>query len=160
MSMTKNDVVEQLRTLNEVLARTNASDPERAEHARRALEFYRLEHAHTDSLVSIRDCADRLVRLHFGSEEHSELAFAHWHVPTLEVFSPLWIRQAVVGEMKKIVGRHQSLLLVTGLRESVCPAGSYWTHKRQLQFDLVRSWVEDLACAWVSRGSQLQLLII
>ena len=160
MSMAKNDVVEQLRTLNEVLARTNASDPERAEHARRALEFYQLEDAHTDSLVSIRDCADRLVRLHLGNEEHSELAFAHWHVPTLEDFSPLWIRQAVVGEMKKIVGRHQSLLLVTGLRESVCPEGSYWTHKRQLQFDLVRSWVEDLACAWVSRGSQLQLLIM
>lgn len=158
--MAKVDVVEQLRTLNEVLARTNASDPERAEHARRALEFYSIELAGTASSLSIRDCADKLVRLHLGADEHPDLAFAHWHVPTLEDFSPLWIRQAVVSEMKKLAGRHQSLLLVTGLRESVCPSGCYWTQKRQLQFDLVRSWVEDLACAWVTRGSQLQLLII
>lgn len=158
--MAKVDVVEQLRTLNEVLARTGASDPDRAEHARRALEFYHLEQEQRATPLSIRDCADKLVRLHLGADEHPELAFAHWHVPTLEDFSPLWIRQAIVAQMKKLAGRRQSLLLVTGLRESVCPPECYWTQKRQLQFDCVRRWVEDLACAWVTRGSQLQLVII
>jgi hypothetical protein len=158
--MAKVDLVEQLRTLNEVLARTSASDPERAEHARRALEFYNLEQGSSEWQPCIRECADTLVRLHLGEQDHPDLAFAHWHVPTLEDFSPLWIRQAIVVEMKKLAGRRQSLLLVTGLRESVCPEGCYWTYKRQLQFNCVRTWVEDLACAWISRGSQLQLVII
>ncbi len=158
--MTKADPVEQLRTLNEVLARTSASDPERAEHARRALEFFSREAAGRTPEISLRDCADKLARLHFGEDEFSELAFAHWHVPELEDFSPLWIRQAIVCEMKKLAGRRQSLLLVTGLHDAVCPEGTYWTKKRQAQYDRVRGWVDDLACAWATRGAQLQVVVL
>lgn len=158
--MVKSDPVDQLRTLNEVLARASASDPERAENARRALEFFSREEADRDIKLCLRDCADKLAELHLGDETTSELAFAHWHVPALEDFSPLWIRQAIVTEMKKLAGRRQSILLVTGLRETICPEGSYWTGKRQVQYDRVRTWVDDLACAWVTRGAQLQVVVL
>ena len=94
--MPKSDPVEQLRTLNELLARTGASAPDRAEHARRALDFFSQEQGAKDTTVSLGDCAGRLARLHFGAEGESELAYTHWHVPTVENFSPLWIRQAIV----------------------------------------------------------------
>lgn len=158
--MAKTDPVEQLRTLNELLARTGASDPERAEHARRALDFFSREQADGASGVSLADCAAKLAKLHLGEEGDSELAFAHWHVPSSEASSPLWIRQAIVGEMKKLAGRRAALLLVTGLREAICPPGRRWTKARETQYQRVRDWINELACAWATRGSQLQVVVL
>ncbi|MFT5837189.1 MAG: hypothetical protein ACI9ZV_000693 [Candidatus Azotimanducaceae bacterium] len=151
--------VDQLRTLNELLGRV--SDPERAEHARRALEFAYQEHPEDLEHMPLGDYVDKLARLHFGEiGEGVEFAFAHWHVPRLEDFSPLWIRQAIVVEMKKLAGRREGLLLVTGLREAVCPAGKYWTKQREFQYQRVRDWIDELACAWATKGSRLQVVVL
>ncbi|MDQ8208606.1 hypothetical protein QEH52_13860 [Coraliomargarita sp. SDUM461003] len=151
--------VEQLRTLNELLGRV--SDPERAEHARRALEFAYKEHPEDLERVPLGDYVDKLAKLHFGVSGHrADFAFAHWHVPRLEDFSPLWIRQAIVVEMKKLAGRRECLLLVTGLREAVCPAGKYWTRQREAQYQRVRDWINELVCAWATRGSRLQVVVL
>ena len=158
--MAKSDPIDQLRTLNEILARTAASDIERAENARRALEFYSREDRNQTAQLCLQDCANKLAQLHLGEAGTSELAFAHWHVPALEDFSPLWIRQAIVTEMKKLAGRRQSLLLVTGLRETICPSGKNWTNKRQAQYERVRGWIDTLACAWATRGAQLQVVVL
>lgn len=158
--MVKSNPVDQLRTLNEILARTSASDIESAENARRALEFFSLEQEDHNVQICLRDCADKLARLHLGGNDEGELAYAHWHVPALEDFSPLWIRQAIVTEMKKLAGRRQSLLLVTGLRETICPEGKKWTSKRQAQYERVRDWIDVLACAWATRGAQLQVVVL
>ncbi|MGB0744697.1 MAG: hypothetical protein ACPGSB_09235 [Opitutales bacterium] len=157
--MPKPDPVEQLRTLNELLARV--SEPERSEHARRALEFFYREHPDAAADVNLPGYVEKLAYLHFGEKgEPDNIGFAHWHVPLLEVFSPLWIRQAIVGEMKKLAGRRESLLLVTGLRDSVCPPGKYWTAARQAQYQRVRGWIDELVCAWASRGSKLQVIVL
>ena len=151
--------VEQLRLLNELLGRI--SDPERAEHARRALEFVYQEHPEDLEHVPLGEYVDKLAHLHFGeSSERAEFAFAHWHVPRLEDFSPLWIRQAIVSEMKKMAGRREGLLLVTGLREAVCPAGKYWTKYRAAQHQRVRDWIDELVCAWATKGSRLQVVVL
>lgn len=157
--MPRPDPVDQLRTLNELLARI--SDPERSEHARRALEFFSREHPEEAAGIDLGKYVERLANLHFGEGgEPPDLAFAHWHVPRLDDFSPLWIRQAIVGEMKKLAGRREALLLVTGLRDAVCPPGKYWTQARQWQYERVRGWIEELACAWASRGSKLQVVVL
>lgn len=157
--MPRPDPLDQLRTLNELLARV--SNPERSEHARRALEFFYREHPDEAAQVQLGPYVAKLARLHFGEPgEPMELGFAHWHVPQLEDFSALWIRQAIIGEMKKLAGRREALLLVTGLRESVCPPGKYWTQARQSQYERVRGWIEELACAWASRGSKLQVVVL
>ncbi len=159
MPKTKSAPVDQLRTLNEILGRV--SDPERAEHARRALEFAYQEHPEDLESVPLGDYVDRLAEIHFGDHEAGhEFAFAHWHVPRLDDFSPLWIRQAIVAEMKKLAGRREALLLVTGLREAVCPEGKYWTKHREAQYQRVRSWIDELVCAWATRGSQLQVVVV
>lgn len=151
--------VEQLRTLNELLGRV--SDPERAEHARRALEFAYKEHPEDLEHVPLGDYVDKLANLHFGAcGDRADFAFAHWHVPRLEDFSPLWIRQAIVVEMKKLAGRREGLLLVTGLREAICPVGKYWTRHREVQYQRVRDWIDELVCAWATRGSRLQVVVL
>ena len=121
--------------------------------------FYR-EHPEEAAGVQLGEYVEKLARLHFG--EHGEpenIGFSHWHVPQLEVFSALWIRQAIVKEMKKLAGRSEALLLVTGLRESVCPGGKYWTHARQKEYDRVRGWIDELVCAWASKGCRLQVVV-
>ena len=157
--MPQPDPVEQLRTLNELLARV--SDPERSEHARRALEFFYREHPEDAAQVQLGAYVQKLDRLHFGEQgEPANIGFSHWHVPELEDFSALWIRQAIVGKMKKLAGRRHALLLVTGLREAACPPGKYWTQARQSQYDRVRGWIDDLVCAWATKGSSLQVVVL
>lgn len=157
--MAKRPPLSQLLTLNEMLAQV--SDPERSEHARRALEFFVREHPDEAAAVDLGDYVERLARLHFGeTREPGDVAFAHWHVPLLEDFSPLWIRQAIVNRMKGLAGRREALLLVTGLRDAVCPPGKYWTARRETEYQRVRGWIDALACAWASRGSRLRVLVV
>ena len=151
--------VDQLRILNELLGRL--SDPQKAEHARRALEFAYTEHPQDLEHLPLGDYVDKLAQLHFGDlGESADFAFAHWHVPRLEDFSPLWIRQAIVVEMKKLAGRREGLLLVTGLRGAVCPEGKYWTKHRETQYQRVRNWIDELVCAWATCGSRLQVVVL
>jgi len=159
--MADRDPVEQLRILNELLANSGASAPECATHARHALDFFSNEQASASIQISLCECIDRLACLHLGvAAETRELAFAHWHVPTIEHFSPLWIRQAIVLEMKKLAGCRAALLLVTGLREAVGAEGVYWTRKRQQHYDRIRTWIDALACAWATRSLQLQVVVL
>lgn len=148
-----------LRTLNELLGRL--SDPERAEHARRALDFAQVEHPEDLAQLSLGDYVDKLARLHFGAAAGPpHIGFAHWHVPRLEDFSPLWIRQAIVVEMRKLAGSREALLLVTGLRQAVSAEGRYWTKQREARYQQVRGWIDELACAWATRGSRLQVVVL
>jgi hypothetical protein len=157
--MPKAEPINQLRILNELLARV--SDAERSEHARRALEFFYREYPDDAARVQLDEYVEKLMRLHFGeSGKPAQIGFSHWHVPRLEDFSPLWIRQAIVSEMKQLAGRREAMLLVTGLRESICPEGRYWTKGREAQYERVRGWIDELVCAWATRGSQLQVVVL
>lgn len=158
--MPKPQPIDQLRILNELLARSEASNPEMAEHARRALNFLCDDQGIEALGISLKDTAAKLAQLHFGESVDVAISFAHWHVPATENASPLWIRQAIVTEMKRLAGSRNALLLVTGLREAICPEGSYWTKSREREYRRVREWIDDLACAWATRGSQLQVIVL
>ena len=157
--MPKADPAEKLRILNDLLGQ--ASDPDRSENALRALKFCCQEHPEIIENIDLGEYVEKLARLHFGEfQEPVFLGFSHWHVPQLEDFSPLWIRHAIVSRMKKLAGRRQALLLVTGLRESICPPRCYWTKRREEQYHRVRAWIDELSCAWATRGSKLQVVVI
>jgi hypothetical protein len=161
--MPRRDPVEQLRALNELLAHTAASDPERAEHARRALDFFSDEQARaTEGQItpSVGQCARELARLHLGDQPEARIAFSHWHIPEGQACEPLWLRSEIVTRMRELAGRRAVLLLVTGLREALSPPATYWTSARQLEYQRVCDSIDQLACAWASRGSNLQVVVI
>mgnify|MGYP003299959916 CR=1 FL=1 len=159
--MAKPNPLDQLRSLNEIFARAGSSNAEQAEHARKAIDFYGSEQKNNaDCNPSLESGAATLAQLHLGQASTSEVAYCHWHIPGTESTSPLWIRQAIVAEMKKLAGRRSALLLVTGLREAICPEGKRWTNARESQFHRVRDWINELACAWASRESKLQVVIL
>ncbi|WP_269527229.1 hypothetical protein [Coraliomargarita parva] len=158
--MAKPDPIDQLNALNELLAQLGQKDPEFAEHAKRALLFYRQEQTGGPDSESLQRYVERLANLYLGEAGERELALEHWHVPAMEDFSPLWIRQAIVSRMKALAGQRQALLLVTGLHEAVCPPGRRWTANRTEEYRRVRNWIDELACAWASKGAQLQVIVL
>lgn len=157
--MKKNNTIDQLRTLNELFVHTGASTPERAEHIRRVLDFCIKEESLETARLSFVEGANHLARLHFGSEQERKWSFVHWDVTADEPFSPLWIRRSLIARMKQIAGSRTAFLLITGLREAICPAGNYWTKKRQENYDRVCDYINELVCAWSSSGSRLQLAL-
>lgn len=161
--MPRRDPVEQLRALNELLARTAASDPERAEHARRALDFFSDEQASStkgQTVPSVGHCARELARLHLGDPPEGPIAFSHWHIPEGQACDPLWLRSEIVARMRELAGRRAALLLVTGLREAISPEGTYWTRARQSEYQRVCDAIDNLTGFWASRGSNLQVVVI
>lgn len=150
----------QLRILSELLARTDGADPEGAAHAQHILDYFSEKSSDELQRLTIESCASKLAQMYLGPEDIREVAFAHWHVPESVGSSPLWIRQAIVAEMKQLAGRRRALLLVSGVRESICAGGRYWTKGREAQYRRVRDWIDELVCAWASRGSQLQVIVL
>ena len=158
--MPKSNPIKQLSILNELFASAGISTPDIAEHIRRVLDFSSKEQSRGENRVSLQESVNQLVRLHVDSGKSNRAAFAHWHVPTVEQFGSLWIRQAIVVKMKQLVGFSTAFLLVTGLRESICTEGTYWTKKRQMQYDRICTWIDDLTCAWAGKDSRLQVVIL
>ncbi len=156
--MKKNKTIDQLRTLNELFACTGQSAPDSAEHVRRVLDFVSEVHDNDNFTLSLSEGANRLARLHFGPEQEQKLKFAHWDVSVDELFSPLWIRQALITRMKHIVGSRAAFFLVTGLHEAICPEGNYWTSKRREYYDRVCNYINDLVCSWSTSGALVQVV--
>lgn len=156
--MKKSNTIDQLRTLNELFVHTGASTPERAEHIRRVLDFCSKEQGSETARFSFVEGANRLARLHFGSDQERKWSFVHWDVTADEQFSPLWIRRSLIARMKQIAGSRTAFLLITGLREAICPTGNYWTKKRQENYDRMCDYINELVCAWSASGLRLQLV--
>lgn len=157
--MAKEKTFDQLRTLNELFARTGVSASENAEHVRRVLDFLSNEQGEDTVALPFAECVNRLARLHFGPEEKRNLSFVHWAVPNDEHFNPLWIRRLLIAQMKQLAGSHTAFLLITGLREAVCPKGSYWTQKRQEYYDRICDYINELVCIWAAPNSRVQLAL-
>ncbi|MEM1221348.1 MAG: hypothetical protein AAGH40_01185 [Verrucomicrobiota bacterium] len=158
--MAKPDPIQQLRSVNEVLAHTLQADAEQVEHARRAIDFYEIAYREATAKPLMKEGVETLARVHLNHAESGEVAFAHWHAPASEHFSPLWIRAAIISEMMKLSGSRKAMLMVTSLRDAICPDGNYWTKARESRFRRVREWIEQLACSWATPGSQLQVIVL
>ena len=156
------DPIQQLRVCNALFAQTGISSPECAEHVCKAIDFFAKEQLEGkgNKPFSFGQSIGKLVRLYLGEQGLHELAFVHLHAPQLEDFSPLWVHRAVVQHMKKLVRRRAGLILITGLREAVCPPGRYWTEARKAEFNCLQAWVNALICAWADKNTRLQIIIL
>lgn len=152
--------VQQLRVLSGLLQGVVGADPEGVVHARRVLDLVDEQPESTQALLTLQNSAQKLASLHFGDEGACGVAFAHWHVEGPEDCSPLWLRRKIIGKMKSLSGRRRACLLVTGLREAVCPEGSYWTRRREARYRRMRGWIDELAASWAPKGANLQLIVL
>ena len=152
--------VQQLRVLSGLLQSVLGADPEGGEHARRVLDLVEEQPDSVRRQLSLRSSANKLANLHFGREGEGGVAFAHWHVEGPEDCAPLWLRRAIIAKMKSLSGRRHACLLVTGLREAVCPEGGYWTRRREARYRRMREWIDGLAATWAPKGANLQVIVL
>lgn len=159
--MAKADTLSRLSTLNELLVSSGVSSSECAEHARQAINCIRETQAGSDVSpeIDLKDAAERLVQIHFGSSE-TDARYAHWHVPAQDQFDALWVQRDLIELMKQLSGRRLALFLVTGLSDSICPEGKYWTVKRRAQYAELVHWIEKMLCDWASSCTRLQVVIL
>ena len=158
--MREANTINQLRTLNELFAYTRESAPENAEHIRHVLDFLSEAHDAENFDLSFSEGAARIAQLHFGSRQEQKLLFQHWDISTDEQFSPLWIRQSLIAKLKHLAGFQSAFLLITGLREVICPEGNYWTTKRQEYYNRVYNYINELVCSWSTANSSIQVAFL
>ncbi len=152
--------LQQLRVLSGLLQGVAGADPEGGMHARRVLDLADTEPESVRRQLSLQGGAHKLADLYFSGEGERAVAFAHWHVEGPEDCAPLWLRRSIIGKMKTLSGRRRACLLVTGLRESICPEGAYWTRRREARYRRLRDWIDELAATWAPKGANLQVIVL
>ena len=158
--MHKSGPLQQLRILSSLLEGVVGADPEGGQHARRVLDLVDEQPELARRQISLSGSIPKLARLHFGEGSALSVAFAYWHVEGPEDYAPLWLRRSIIERMKALSGRRHACLIVTGLREAVCPDGAYWTRRREARYRRLRSWIDDLAATWAPKGSNLQVIVL
>ncbi len=106
-------------------------DPDMTRHLKSAIEFALTGDEHGLAPVSVfTEAAMRLARDKMGERS---FGLEHWPVVTSDL-DPLWFHHRLVKILKKLSGLRESLLLITGLRQALCPDGHNWTQALQKRY--------------------------
>lgn len=147
-----------LRSLNSLLNLVMGSDPQLAADLRSAIDFAQ-KHPATDpqSSLLLEQSVQKLLELH--QQGGKRCAFEHCDLSTLED-DPLWIRAHLMRHLRRLAGAGEGLLLVTGLRRVVCPAGKRWTEQRKGLYRQRLRYCQQLVACYASPGLRLQLIFL
>lgn len=83
---------------------------------------------------------------------HIELSNRTW--------DPLWLHGEFMQALRRISGHDTAVLVVSGLRQAICPRGRYWTRRMQKQHKEAVDYMDDLAMRWVTPSTNLTLLYL
>tara|TARA_B100001248_G_scaffold262669_1_gene260673 strand:- start:79120 stop:79614 length:495 start_codon:yes stop_codon:yes gene_type:complete len=158
--------VEQLRCLNSLLTLTTGSDPDVSDQIGHALDFQRKKTGSCEE-DALGDPVQMLLNLHLKDKETA--GFYHLELNDLHL-GPLWVRVQLVRGLKNLTGYKEGVLLVTGLKDFICPPGKRWTQKRRGQYREMLDMIEQHVALWlvprnlgkgvVSPSMQLNLLVL
>lgn len=148
--------VEQLRCLNSLLTLTTGSDPDVSNQIGRALDFQN-ERTKPLKKESLGDSVQMLLNLHLKDKQTA--GFYHLELNDLHL-GPLWIRVQLVRGLKNLTGYQEGVLLVTGLKNFICPTGKRWTQKRRRHYEDMVSMIEKQVAFWTSSNMRLNLLVL
>jgi len=155
---TEADAFDDLRTVNEVLAACFGAEEDAVADLRRAIECFENEVPAEEAARAVQRFVEAAARVHAGNRAAGP-AFAHWHVPSPEACEPLWMRRAIVGEMKKLAGRRDAVLVVTGLRDAIA-SGRVAAARGRREYRRARARIDALAAAWAGREMRLRVLAV
>ena len=77
-----------------------------------------------------------------------------------EGFSILALRARLLAGLKKTCHSRQPLLVLTGLREAICPQGRRWTSRREREYHEAIAFARDFCNARSRPSSKLSLVIL
>lgn len=110
-----------------------------------------------DSIERFADAAFRLVEGQPGLE-------ASYGLHHLDLrgrgFDPLFIRNELLGGLRKVAGYRNALIVVTGLREAIIGPTGYLTQKRRTELSEATQYIDELAAKWTTDYTELSILYV
>ncbi|MGJ3241964.1 MAG: hypothetical protein ACFE0O_03255 [Opitutales bacterium] len=154
-----------LQSLHSLLSATFGTDPFQAEQIEAAIQHCLNEQERPaepgDTDLALRPGLDvqQLAKLHALYSKHQADGFAHWDL-SQKPYDPLFIRAHLQRILRQLSGHPRATLVVTGLRQALCPAGKYWTRGRRERYREAITYIEDLACRYQTPNSAFNLIIL
>ena len=102
--------------------------------------------------------ADAINRLRGVLEVSPGDGFFHWDARSAA--GSLFARQQVVEGLKGLAPFQNATLLVTNLRDALCPAGRRWTSRRRGEYDEAVEFISSLAAARKRTNANLSVLFL
>lgn len=154
------DPTPQLSTLNGMISLALGSSVDRTGEIQAALDFLSEQHRdkdqhHTPPKINRSEMIRNLVHLHVQNPE--SFGFRLWDL-SREQCEPLWLRAHLLRELRRLSGYRDALLLVIGLRQSICPPGKYWTTARAAHYRRTLAYIENQAVRFKTPCTRLNIL--
>lgn len=150
-----------LGALNELLAMTFCTEPERAQHIRHTLQFLADETGvnagAARTLTDLDVIARRLLGLHAG--ERRVVGFAHCDLSATSA-DPLFLRPQLLAAVRELVGYKEGLLLVSGLRQAVTGRSRRFNSRRRITYQQTQGLIEALVAKFAPARTRLHLIFI
>jgi hypothetical protein len=147
-----------LSYLNSLLSLLSSGSSAQTEQISAVLRFLRSE-SDCDLLPADYDAnVAQIVELHDPCKRRFS-AIEHWDVRD-ECVEPLWLRANLVAKLKSMDGHPGALLVVTGLRQRLCPAPKRWTKRRAVIYRDLVALIEKTALEKALPHQVLTLLFV
>lgn len=85
--------------------------------------------------------------------------FSHWNCFTDDRrFDPLWARLELINIFKKLAPCPRSTVLITGLRQAICPPGRRWNRALHREYQEAIALIQEIARNWSTSRAEITLL--
>lgn len=79
---------------------------------------------------------------------------------TEKTWDPLFAREEIARELKRVAGTEHIFLLIRGLRGALFPAARYRTRGREVAYAEATRFIDELSRYWSTRSSRVHLLYL
>lgn len=156
--MNKTDDFARLTCLNSLLSLLSGGSSLEADQISAVLRFLR-SGTGTHLLPNDYDAnVTRIVQLHDPGKRRFS-AIAHWDLRN-DCIEPLWLRAHLLAKLTPLQTEPSGLLVITGLRQCLCPPPKRWTKRRAAKYQEVVSFIEQTALEKSSPPETLTLLFV
>lgn len=139
----------QLRVINQLVAAVTGSGDDVARQIQAAIAFSRKQRQEASEWARLGQAARRLFDIHTAGRERP--CYAHCELDG-ELIGPLWLQARILRVLRQLDPHRESLLLVTGLKASICPKGQRFTRRRQRLFEQYVAQINRQAAAHCISG--------
>ncbi len=73
-------------------------------------------------------------------------------------YDPLWVRKQLLDRLRELAGYRHAVLLVAGLKSSLCPRGRYWTRRIAHRYVDAIHYIDELAASSSARKTKLHIV--
>ncbi len=156
--MNKTDDCNRLTYLNSLLTLLSGGATEETAQISAVLRFLQTEDGTNFLPANYDDNVACIVKLHDPGQRRFS-GIAHWDLRD-ECIDPLWLRANLLAKLELIEGEPRGLIVVTGLRQRLCPPPRRWTHRRASAYHDLIAFIEQTAAEKAATKKMLTLLFV